>query len=93
MLCVRAEATSRARPVPASQAERVRIVRGRMNDEGCDWSEDIVRAKKMERAMPSRQRRVERRWLWWVIRPMMQREKENKKNVLVGVMFGATKLS
>lgn len=36
MLCVRVEAISRARPTPASQAEMVKTVKGKMNNDGCE---------------------------------------------------------
>lgn len=87
MLCVRAEATSRARPTPASQAERVRIVSGRMNEEVFELSADIVKAMKIDSIIPSRHSSVESRCVWCMIRPMVQMTKEYKNMTLMDVII------
>lgn len=45
-----------------------------------------MRARRTDKVMPSRQRSVERRWLWWIIKPVVQIMKARKKSVVTGVM-------
>lgn len=73
---VRVEATSRARPVPASQAENVSIIIGRMVKDGaCIWMGHMASATYMDSIILSRQRRAEIRWVRWKARPRLLRVK------------------
>lgn len=73
---MRVEATNRARPVPASQAENVNRMIGRMVEEGdCIWMGHIASATYMDNIMLSRQRRAEIKWVRWKARPRLLRVK------------------
>lgn len=73
---VRVEATSKARPVPASQAEKVSIRIGRMVDtDDWIWMGHMARATYMDSIMLSKQRRAEIRWVRWKARPRLLRVK------------------
>lgn len=61
MLCVRAEAISRARPMPASQADSVRTVKGRMKEEMFELRDHVAISKNTDSIIPSRHNRAERR--------------------------------
>lgn len=57
---VRVEATSRASPVPASQAEKVSMKIGRrVGDDVCVWMGHIDRARYIDSIMLSRHSRAE----------------------------------
>lgn len=73
---MRVEATSRASPVPASQAENASIRIGRMEWDGAwVWMGHMARATYMESIMPSRHSRAEIRWVRWNARPRPLRVK------------------
>lgn len=58
--CVRVEATSRARPVPASQAENVSMrIGSRVEDVDCIWIGHMARATYIDSIMHSRHNRAE----------------------------------
>ena len=61
VLCVRAEAISRARPMPASHADNVRTVKGRMKDEMFEFRDHVAINRNTDNIMPSRHNRAERR--------------------------------
>lgn len=61
VLCVRAEAISRARPMPASHADSVSTVRGRMKDEMFEFRDHVAINKKTDSIIPSRHSRAESR--------------------------------
>lgn len=70
------EATSRARPVPASQAEKVNMIIGRMvEDDDCIWMGHMASATYMDSIMLSRHSRAEIRWVRWKARPRLLRVK------------------
>lgn len=57
---VRVEATSRAKPVPASQAENVSMMIGRMVEDGdCIWIGHMARATYIDSIMLSKHSRAE----------------------------------
>lgn len=73
---VRVEATSRASPVPASQAENVSIRMGRMVEvDVCVWIGHMVRATYIDNIMLSRHSRAEIKWVRWKARPRLLRMK------------------
>lgn len=73
---VRVEATSRASPVPASQAENVSIRMGSRVDAGvCVWMGHMARAMYIDSIMLSRHSSAEIRWVRWKARPRLLRVK------------------
>ena len=81
MPCVRAVATSRARPAPASQAENARRSIGaaeKFVTLNCRDQRDS--ATNRDSIIPSRQSRAERRWVRWNARPVRPR-------MVVGVVW------
>lgn len=73
---MREEATSIARPVPASQAEKVSISSGIREDDVIWFSTGHVdRAMYIASIMLSKQRRAEIRWVRWKARPRQLRVK------------------
>lgn len=73
---VRVEATSRASPVPASQAENVSMRMGRMVEvDACVWMGHMARATYMDSIMLSRHSRAEIRWVRWKARPRLLKMK------------------
>lgn len=67
---VRVEATSIARPVPASQAEKASIKRGVREDVVIKFSTGHVeRAMYRDSIMLSRHKRAEIRWVRWKANP------------------------
>lgn len=74
--CVRVEATSRARPVAASQAENVSMrIGSRVEDADCIWIGHMARATYMDSIMHSRHNRAEIRWVRWKASPRLLRVK------------------
>lgn len=73
---VRVEATRRARPVPASQAENVSMKIGKRVAEGV-WvcTGHIDRATYIDSIMLSRHNKAEIRWVRWRARPRPLRVK------------------
>lgn len=70
------EATSRASPVPASQAEKTNIrIGSRVDDGACIWIGHMVRATYIDSIMLSRHSRAEIRWVRWKARPRLLRVK------------------
>lgn len=70
------EATSRASPVPASQAENDSIKMGmRVAVDDCVWIGHIVRAMYIDSIMLSRHSRAEIRWVRWKASPRLLRVK------------------
>lgn len=73
---MRVEATSRASPVPASQAEKVSIrIGSRVGDDVCVWMGHMDRARYIDSIMLSRHRRAEIRWVRWKASPRPLRVK------------------
>lgn len=73
---VRVEATSRASPVPASQAENVSMRIGRMVGDGAWFSiGHMDRATYMDSIMLSKHNNAEIRWVRWKARPRLLRVK------------------
>lgn len=73
---VRVEATSRARPVAASQAENVSMRMGRIVEAGdWVWMGHMARATYMDSIMLSRHSRAEIKWVRWKARPRLLRVK------------------
>lgn len=73
---VRVEATSRARPVAASQAENVSMIMGRIVEiDDCVWMGHMARAIYMDNIMPSKHNKAEIRWVRWKARPRLLRVK------------------
>lgn len=70
------EATSRASPAPASQAENDSIRIGmRVAVDVCVWIGHIVRAMYIDSIMLSRHSRAEIRWVRWKASPRLLRVK------------------
>lgn len=70
------EATSRASPVPASQAEKVSIRIGRrVEDVVCVWIGHIDNAIYIDSIILSRHSSAEIRWVRWKARPRLLRVK------------------
>lgn len=71
---VRVEATSRARPVPASQAENVSMRMGRVEEaDAWVWMGHMARATYMDSIMLSKHSRAEIRWVRWKAKPRLLR--------------------
>lgn len=69
---VREEVTNRERPVPASQAEKASISIGDSVREGvCSCKGHIDKAMNIESIIPSRQSKVEIRWVRCSANPIM----------------------
>ena len=84
---VRAVATSRARPVLASQAEKARRSKGAAEKVATsDWSIHSENAKKSDSIIPSRQRSTERRWVRWNTTPVRQAKNAMLKLKCAGVI-------
>lgn len=73
---VRVDATSIARPVPASQAENVSMSMGiRVNDAAWFSTGQVDKAMYMDNIMLSRHSRAETRWVRWKASPKLLRVK------------------
>lgn len=84
---MRAVATIRARPTPASQAENARRIRGageKLGEEVCRVHVDS--AINSESIMLSRQRRAESRWMRWKANPSVPSRKADEKESWVRVI-------
>lgn len=73
---MRVEATSRASPVPASQAEKVNIRMGRrVGDVVCVWIGHIDSATYIDSIILSKHSSAEIKWVRWKARPRLLRVK------------------
>lgn len=70
--CVRVDATSMARPVPASHAEKVSISTGAsVNDDIWFSTDQVERGIYMDSIMLSRHSKAEIRWVRWNASPRL----------------------